>query len=476
MNKPINHNIIKNIICWVMLLSGIYASAQVLENFAPRYSETVNGDVTMIANNMISRTATTDYNGNSGNHYFTNNVNVDIDGFFDQNNDSFDDTFNSSSANFNNPESNTSCLTIAKAYLYWVASDKEPTNDINSENEPNWNFNDIKLMLPGETTYTNLTADEVIYRGRDEAIHINNDPYVCVKDITNQINNLADPFGKYQVANVEAKTGTVMGHGDDVAIGASGGWQIVFIYESPKLSARNITLFDGYAQVTQYTNNFDIDFDGFKTVPKGRVQANIIIGSLEGDQDLNGDQLQIRNTSNVFESISASQRSSDNFFNSRITVGNSNFTDRSPASLNTLGFDAAILELSNSGNNIIDNNQTSATLRLTSDIETYGLYLLGFAVDVLLPDLDPMEIIMNPNVNPVNAGDQVGFSFEITNRGNDDAVNLSLATTLPNSVNNVIADNLPTGVTYNYNSTNGELVFDVADGIINASNGNGMVV
>ncbi|MBC3847958.1 hypothetical protein H8K90_16300, partial [Winogradskyella echinorum] len=469
MNKSINHNKIKNIICLFMLLSGIFASAQVLETFAPRYNGTINGDVTMIANNMLSRTATTNYNGSDGNHNFTNNVYVDIDGLFDQNNDNIDDTFNSSSANLSNPQSNVSCLSIVRAYLYWVAADKEPTSNINSENQPNWNFNDVKLMLPGESNYTTLTADQVIYRGRNEASHINNDPYVCVKDITNQVTNLADPFGKYQVANVEAKIGSVIGH-DGNTIGTSGGWQIVFIYESPKLSTRNITLFDGYAHVTKHVNNFDINFNGFKTVPVGKVKANIILGSLEGDQDLDGDQLQIRNTSNVFESISAPQRSSDNFFNSRITVGNSNFTDRAPASLNTLGFDAAVFELKNPANSIIDNNQTSATLRLTSDQETYGLYLLGLSVDVWSPDLDPIEIVMDSGSNPANAGDLLGFSFEVRNKGNDDAVNLSIATTLPPQITNVIPNGLPTGVTYSFNSTTGELVYNIADNLVSSNN------
>ena len=118
-----------------MLVSGIFASAQVLDTFTSRFNETVKGDVTMIANNMISRTATENYNGSAGNHNFANNVYVDIDGVFDANNDNIDDTFNSSSANLTNPQSELSCLSIYKAYLYWAAADREPTSDINSENE-----------------------------------------------------------------------------------------------------------------------------------------------------------------------------------------------------------------------------------------------------------------------------------------------------------------------------------------------------
>ena len=117
MKTAINHRTIKNTCLMLLLLAGTYASAQVLAPFTPRFNETVNGDVTIIANNMLSRTATEAYNGSSGNHEFNNNVYVDIDGMHDMNNDNIDDTFNSSSANFINPEATLQCLSMYKAYL-----------------------------------------------------------------------------------------------------------------------------------------------------------------------------------------------------------------------------------------------------------------------------------------------------------------------------------------------------------------------
>ncbi|WP_204344970.1 hypothetical protein, partial [Psychroserpens algicola] len=463
MKTAIHHNTNKKIALLLVLCCGYFINAQVLDAFDARFNETVQGDVTMIANNMLSRSATGDYDGSSGNHNFSDNVYVDID------NDA--STFNSSSANLSNPAPNLECLSIKKAYLYWAAADREPTNDVNSENQPGWIYSNIKLMLPGQTTYSNLSADNVIYRGRDELVHINNDPYVCYKDITAQVQALGDPFGKYQVANVEAKTGSLTGHGGG-NIGTSGGWQIVFVYESPKLPSKNISLFDGYANVTSAVNNFDITFNGFQTVPIGDVSANVVIGSLEGDRDLSGDQLLIRDTSNNFVPISAPQRSSDNFFNSRITVGNANFINRNPKSLNTLGFDAAVFPLANASKNLITNNQTSATLRLTSNQETYGLYLVGLSVDVWAPNLAPIDIVMESGTDPANPGDIIGYSMDIVNSGNDNAVNFSMAATLPPQVSNVIADNLPSGVTYSFNDSTGELVFNFIDGMFDVGGNN----
>ncbi|NNL15068.1 MAG: T9SS type B sorting domain-containing protein [Flavobacteriaceae bacterium] len=432
------------------------ASAQVHTPFTPRYSEKVKGDVTIIANNMISRHATNAYNGNASNHNFNDNVYVDID--------SDNTTFNSSSASFTNPDPSVPCITIFKAFLYWAAADKEQDNG--DDNQPNWNYDDIKVMLPGETVYTTMTADDVIYRGRDT--HTSNDPYVCFKDITTQVMALQDIYGTYQIANVEGKDGDLVDH-DGSHPGTSGGWQIVFVYVSPDLPTKNITLFDGYAHVTNIINDVDVDFNGFLTIPSGPVNANVVIGSLEGDRSLNGDRLQIQDVTNNFVDIVAPFRNTDNFFNSRITIGNNNYIDRNPASINTLGFDAAVFQLDNPGNSIIANNQTSATLRLTSNSEIYGLFLLGLSVEVWAPDLHPSLLTHTSGTNPADPGDLLGFNINVLNAGNDDATNVSYSTVLPPQLTLSSVPNMPNGVNYTYDEPSRALSFDISDGFLNVN-------
>mgnify|MGYP000616227260 CR=1 FL=1 len=441
------------ILGFCLLVFSTHSFAQIKKEFSPRFNNMINGDFTMIANNVLSRTTTQDYNGDSDNHSFSDNVYVDID------NDS--STFNSSSANFVNPKPDLACLTIKKAYLYWAAADKE-TED-GSDNQPDWNFNDIKLMLPGETNYSTLTADEVLYRGRD--FHFSNDPYVCFKDITALVTNLNSPYGTYQVANVEAKTGFLFQHSTGNT-GTSGGWQIVYIFESPELVAKNVSIFDGYAHITRDFNNYDINFSGFTTVPTGPVNVNTLIGSLEGDRSLIGDRFQIQNIADKFVDIIAPLRESNNFFNSRITIENTNFTDRIPASLNTLGFDAAVFQLENTDNSIIGNNQTSATIRLTSTQETYGLFLIGLAVEVYSPSLYPITVSSDAIENITNANEIVTFSVDFSNTGNDNAIKVILSEIIPENVTFISADNLPDGVTFNYNAETRLLEFFLEDGLL----------
>ncbi|HNL58467.1 MAG TPA: hypothetical protein PKK35_12530, partial [Chitinophagales bacterium] len=436
------------------------AFAQLKVAFTPRFSDGVYGDFLTIGNNMLSTTATGNYTGASGNHDLTT-VFVDIDADAT--------TFNSSSADLNGPIAGTNCVAIKKAYLYWAAADFEEEN---SGDEPNWNYNDIKLMLPGAATYTTITADNVIYRGRTE--HFYNDPYACFKDITAQVQALASPFGKYQVANVRTKKGTLNpGHASS-NIGTSGGWQIIFIYEGTELDQQGnsvlpqkyISVFDGYANVSSTQNDYDITISGFTTPPAGPVQTKIMFGSLEGDRDLTGDHFKIKNVSNTFIDLTTgSNRPTNNFFNSRITVENSDFLSRNPASTNTLGYDIGYFTLNNPSNSVIGNNQTSAVFRLTSDQEVYGLYMLGFSTDVWAPDLSPLVQTSSPAT--VNPGDVISYSFVVKNNGNDNAQNVVITRTIPQEVDLVEPITpLPTGVTYTYNTVTRVLSFFVANNLV----------
>jgi gliding motility-associated-like protein/uncharacterized repeat protein (TIGR01451 family) len=431
-----------------LIITPLYAQLQV--SFSPRYSEIVNGDVLNIGNNMLSTSSTSNYNGTGGNHDLTL-VNVDIDADAT--------TFNSSNASLTNPVP-LGCLKIKRAFLYWAAADYPDPG-----NEPTWNYNQIKIQLPGQVTYTTLTADNIIYQGR--TTNFSNNPYACFKDISSLITSLTNPFGTYQLANVKAKTGSLTNGGN---IGCSAGWQIVFVYEGATdvagnsiLPARYISLSDGFANVTSTQNNYNIPISGFETPPVGSISAKLVFGALEGDRDLTGDRFQIRNLANTFVDLSTTNRTADNFFCSRITNQGTDFTNRNPTSTNTTGFDAGIFTPSNP--NLFTNSQTSTVFRLTSTQETYGVYLLGFSIDSKSPNLQPLLQASTPvNVNP---GDVVNYSLTLENQGNDDARNVVLTSTLAPEVDLIEPIiPLPVGVTYTFNPVSRVLSFFVANGLL----------
>ncbi|WP_396633667.1 Calx-beta domain-containing protein [Maribacter sp. R86514] len=427
------------------------------KDFEIRYSGSINGDFTMIANNVLSRNSTGNYNGEAGNHDFNDNVFVDID--------SDPTTFNSTSANLANPEPSLSCLNIKKAYLYWAAADKEYDGTTGGgATEPSWNYDQVKLMLPGQSSYSTVSADEVIYRGRND--HFQNDPYVCIKDITDDINALSTPFGSYQVGNVKATEMDLRSHGIANITGTSGGWQIVFVYENVSLDPKNITLYDGYVHTfaSNGAGETEFNFSGFETIPSGIINADVMLGALEGDRDLTGDQLLIYDTSNNWSKLSTTLRDEDNFFNSRITIDGFDYTDRNAASTNTLGFDATVFPLTNTTNRYIDNDQTFARFKITTDQESYGLYLMGLSVDVYKPSLGALSLTAN-TTGPSNAGDIVPLTLNVTNIGNDDIQDLEITTVLPAEANFSSVGTLPTGITHSYDPVTKTLTFTAQNGL-----------
>ena len=428
------------------------AIGQIKTPFTLRYQTSIQGNLTLIGNNVLSTTPTGNYNGNLGNHSLVT-VFVDID--------ADTTTFNSSNATLELP-GGLVCPVVKKVFLYWSAADFEDPG-----NEPDWNFNQVKLRLPGDTTYNVITADQVIFQGRAE--HFDNDPYTCFKDITALVPE--GPNGTYWIANVKAKKGTLTGHSGGNT-GTSGGWIIVVVYESTTLPQKNIAIFDGYVHVAiaMNPNPLPVTFSGFQTVPAGDVNVDFLMGSLEGDWDLTGDYCQIQQVDGTWLTMSSILRQPNNFFHSIIGREGLQFLNRTPASQNTLGFDADKFPIPNPGNSVIGNNQTSATIRMGTNQETYGLFLLGLVVDVWYPNI--LALFNIPAMNggtggTINAGDTVTFSVQSQNLGNDAAAGLTQSTLLPPGLDflNVIQP-IPTGVTYSYNSISRVLQFSIPDELV----------
>jgi len=377
-----------------LLIAILFAStlsyAQLPVPFTVRYQSYIKGDMTVIANNIVNRK---DY-GNDPNTPYMNStktakLNDEFEMFYiDIDNDM--STFSSSSAalEFNNNDTKK----IVYAGLYWSATYKYNSGTKNKRNKfkpfdkNREDFDQIKLKLPGRMSYIDIKG-EVIFDGLNKKDFDESAPYAVYADITDLVKDLEDPTGDFTVANIKATQGTIEG-------GVSGGWTIFFVYEDENASGKFITSFDGFAGVTDKAT--DILYTGFKTLPEGRVFAKLACAGLEGDNNLLGDQLQIKSeSSEFFTLLSNSLKPENNFFNSNIIIEDSFYINRKPNSKNTLGYDTSLITIYNPENSVIQNNTNNVTLKLKTVGDRFYMFFNAFNVEIKEPESQENMIVEN---------------------------------------------------------------------------------
>jgi gliding motility-associated-like protein len=439
----------------VLLLFSSAVVAQNLKPFTPRFDQDLKGDILLIGNNTINRSTGSNgpnvpYNGTGQN----GSINM---GFVDVDSDA--STFSSSSADLIIPPTSASCYRIRYAGLYWAGI---------LQNNTRTGIDQVKLKLPGSSTYTDITGT-IVHDDPNAPIGTDqNKVYACYYDITSLVTGLANPQGTYTVANVLSSTGSNGG------TGLSAGWSIFIVYEDPLLPAKSIVSFDGFSGIGGATT-LDIPITGFRTIPAGPVRAKFAFSCLEGDYDITGDYLRINGTT-ISTAAGTRPRLTNNFFNSTITDLNGIAATRNPASDNTLGFDAGIITNFNPGNAVLANNATSATIRLGSTQDVFFYFFNAFAVDIIEPQIVLTKTVEDSAGNPiadgsaVNLGQYLTYVIGFQNIGNDDATNVTIRDVLPvNIIYNHPADLiLPPGVTVaSYNAVTREIIFNVNPNIVN---------
>ena len=463
------------------------------ENF--RYQTNIKGDLTFIANNILNRQEPDQEYGHwegSGRRrrWVVDgtipgdgpNVPYNVTGNSSEYNDLFNMRYMDVDSDPSTFSSSTSTLTFADAAcskvryaaLYWSATyPSEFAGEAIGTNRQN-DFNQVKFKIPGSATYTDITADQVLYDGfaSADATMRQNSPYACYADVTALITSMANPTGDYTIANVRSIQGSLYPGG-----GAAAGWTLVIVYENPTYSGKLITTFDGFARVNSANSNININYTGFQTIPSGPVNATIGVAALEGDNRISGDELYIKGaTTATFTRIANTVNPGDNFFNSNITLNNVITTNRNPNSVNTLGYDTDLLLLNNvPSNSIIRNNETAATFRFNSTGDQYYPFFNSFNIEILEPEIaltKTVEDIAGNDITGlgVNLGQQLDYVLAFQNVGNDDATNYILRDVLPTNVT-FIPGNLvlPPGVTYVYNSVTHEITFTIPNNLVNVN-------
>ena len=466
-----NH-ILKTIVCLLGIgLLGGKLNAQVEVPFTPRLDNSfinIKGDYTFLSNSIINRvdgsnTANDPYNGTANNNGFHRDY-IDID--------SDPTTFSSSSSTLSLPF----CSRIYWAGLYWSANyQQEVLNNTQIPTLPQndtqrLDFTQVKFRVPGSATYMDLVADnDPDPVGEEDAIIYDNvnfkdSPYTCFKNVTNILQGLANPEGEYFVGNVRATRGR--------SVGGAGGWTLVIIYENPTLNGRYISVFDGYAGVSGSTSA-DINVSGFNTIPVGPVRARLGASVVEGDRSITGDAFRIETPLNPgFTSLSNGANPSNNFFNSNITIDGVDVTTRNITATNTLGYDSDIFEISNPANSIIANTETDATLRLFTQGDAFGAFLVTFGVEIIEPNIVLEKRVEDIGGNDitglgVNLGQYLDYILSFVNTGNDDATGYVIRDVLPQNVTlDELNITLPPGVTYVFDAPNQEITFTIPDNLV----------
>jgi uncharacterized repeat protein (TIGR01451 family) len=204
------------------------------------------------------------------------------------------------------------------------------------------------------------------------------------------------------------------------------------------------------------------------------VKLGLMAG--EGDRGIAGDCIEIRNASDSeWVKLHHAGNSLDNFFNSSIVAGGN---ARNPHLENNTGLDIAMFDIPNTGNSIIDNEQSATRFRYGTTQDAYVIFGLAMAVDAYVPEPELTSAVMTINGQPVvdgttvEPGQEIVYTLELRNRGTemvkDATISLPVPYTteyVPNSaVHEVYFDNAVNEVNYEVSEgSTGSLVWNIGD-------------
>ncbi|MCG8184024.1 T9SS type B sorting domain-containing protein [Tenacibaculum piscium] len=454
----------------VMNRKSLPLNAQKKANgFELRHFQNVTGNMTFIANNILNKEIYVNYgtpfypiwkletdvpyhdneDNNEHNLYY-----IDIDKFVDENRDGRDDTFSSSSATLNLP----TCSRVVYAGLYWAGVYNGASDD----------YKNVKLKLPSSSSYVDIRASI----NDREILSSTTRSYTCFKDITALVQAESNPNGIYTAANILATEGKAAG------TGSAAGWTMIVVYENESETRKNISIFDGYADVTN--TEVPINYSGFKTIPTGNVKAEQIIGALEGDRRRSNDKYEFKDKYGNYNPLFNNLNPANNFFNNTITIYDSYLTGKNPESTNTFGFDVDQIKIKNTNNSVIANNQTSADVKFTSRGDFYYPFLSAMSIEVIEPEIKLVKTAVDATNTPITSevalGGEVYYNITFQNIGTDNAKNTVIVDELKTTVDfkdipgNIEVSDSRISYTYEASTTlnggGGKLTFTVPDDFV----------
>ena len=224
--------------------------------------------------------------------------------------------------------------------------------------------------------------------------------------------------GTWTGANVASATGSDM----------FAGWSLVIAYRNPSDPLRDLTVFQGFALVTN-SDTVQIPISGFLAPLTGPVDAEIGVVAGEGDMSITGDSMEVNSTY-----LTDAANPQNDFFNSQDSVdgvicGTPSAPSpcssvRNPDYSNMLGWDLKQV----ASPNAIANGATSAQLALSTNGDTYYPDAVTTQLDEYAPQFAPPTKAVEDlqGNNPAKIGDTLRYTLTFTNIGLDAAKNVVL--------------------------------------------------
>ncbi|MFK7916504.1 MAG: hypothetical protein AB8G14_00385 [Ilumatobacter sp.] len=412
------------------------ARAELIQSFTPpAFTTNAPGAIDIVGNGLLtcgtSNNCINTLNGNrnSGNNSFTM---IDLDA---------DDgvlsaalagqTSNSSMAVFAPPAGST----VLYASLHWSANSNAAAR------------NSLSLLTPGGTAYQTVTG----------TVASAGSLYQTSANITALV-QAAGP-GDYWAGNIRRSSGR----------GTYAGWSMVVVYENAGLPVRNLTVFDGFGRVTRNDNILDVPITGFLTPPFGPVNAEVGVVAYEGDRNISGDQVLIDTDAGGgtdFDNLSDASNPATNFGNGSITDAGAPTSTGNPVNANNLNID--IDEFSTI--DVLDNAQTDTTVRFQTTGDWWYPGVLTTAIDLFVPEFPRVtKTVTDLNGGDAVPGDQLEYTVDFDNTGNDPAENSIVRDIVPDDTTFVPGSIQVTNGTGSFDGT--QIVAPVGDGAGTAATG-----
>lgn len=382
----------------LVLVLGLASVARADRAFTARFSTNANGDIAVVGNTLETcQTAAADcVNARAGLGTALNNngfsmVRVNTDSA----------SLDSSSARLTLPAG----ARVLFAGLYYGSRTTAGTGGKAAPDASPAGLSKVDLKVPGASAFERLTG----------AVDLSTEvtgAYAAFADVTGPVQRAGS--GVYTVANVQSATGE-----DRYA-----GWALVVAYEAAGEPPRNLTVFDGLQSVTQAKPAVTIPVGGFQTPLSGPVRTKLGFVAYEGDRGASGDSATLDG-----KALSDKLNGSNNFFDSEISTGGQNDTNKTPDYVNQLGFDAKLIGI----DGLLGNGATQATIGLRTNSDQYLPHVITFATDLHAPVIrahKTVENLTHPD-GPTRAGDRLRYTVTFANEGLEGATDFVASDTIP---------------------------------------------